>query len=170
MIKNLIRKILREEIEFKDLPKGKWSLDVLNYYKSKLPNMPDYVIMDLFQEKYGKENELNLPLNVNQFKDYKWELLKNFPISLEIFDSFSKKRIIDRMGIGGNVSWVPNDEKRHHFQQQEIKLKGIPTEPIILLDKGDGTYMLFEGWHRTIQLLKQFPKGYVYPQVYVGYK
>jgi len=65
-MKNLIRKILREELELKDFPRGKWSLDRLNYYKSKLPNMPDYIIMDLFQEKYGKENELNLPLNVNQ--------------------------------------------------------------------------------------------------------
>ena len=169
-MKNLIRKILREELELKDFPRGKWSLDKLNYYKSKLPNMPDYIIMDLFQEKYGKENELNLPLNVNQFKDYRWKLVKNFNVDLDIFEKESKERIIKRMGTKVNLLGIPKDEKRHQFQQQQIKSKGVPTEPIILLDMNDGTYALLEGWHRTIQLLKQFPEGYTYPQVYVGYK
>jgi hypothetical protein len=30
-MRNLIKKILREELELKDFPKGKWSLDKLNY-------------------------------------------------------------------------------------------------------------------------------------------
>lgn len=167
-MKNLIRKILKEEIELKDYPKGKWSLDSLNFYRRKLPNMPDYVIMDMFSEKYGKNEEIWLDTNVNLYKDYKWKLVKNFPISLDIFDDQSKGMLIKRIG-GKIIDFVTKDKERHQHQKQQIQQKGIPTEPIILVKEGD-KYALFEGWHRTIQLLKLHPEGYLYPQVYIGYK
>jgi hypothetical protein len=167
-MRNLIRQILREEIELKDFPKGKWSLDLLNYYRSRLPNMPDYVIMDMFSEKHGKYEEKWLQTNVDLYKDHKWKLVKDFPISLDIFDEHSKDMLIKRIG-NKIINFVPKDKERHEFQQQQIKTKGIPTEPIILVKEGD-KYALWEGWHRTIQLLKQFPEGYKYPQVYIGYK
>jgi hypothetical protein len=53
-------------------------------------------------------------------------------------------------------------------KQKELIIKnGLPTEPIIILDL-NGTYELIEGWHRTIQLFSLFPKGFEYPNVYVG--
>jgi hypothetical protein len=50
---------------------------------------------------------------------------------------------------------------------KELIAKEIPKEPIILIKNGN-KYELLEGWHRTIQLFEKYPKGFVYPQVYIG--
>jgi hypothetical protein len=173
-MKHLIKRILKEvvdDLELKDYPKSKtgWKLDQLNWFRESLPNMPNYIIMDLFAKKnekpYNREEMLNI---VKQFGKYKWVLKKNFPISLDIFTDETIKYIKEREGGSKNPMSVPNDVKRHQFQKEKIK-SGMPTEPIILLKVND-KYALFEGWHRTIQLLNKYPDGYLYPQVYIGYE
>jgi hypothetical protein len=48
-----------------------------------------------------------------------------------------------------------------------IQQKGVSEEPIIVAKLSNG-YDLIEGWHRTIQHLKEFPQGYTAP-AWVGY-
>jgi hypothetical protein len=137
-MKHLIKRILKEvvdDLELKDYPKSKtgWKLDQLNWFRESLPNMPNYVIMDLFAKKnekpYDKEEMLNI---VKQFGKYKWVLKKNFPMSLDIFTDETIKYIKEREGGSKNPMSVPNDVKRHQFQKEKIK-SSMPTEPIILL-------------------------------------
>ena len=173
-MKHLIRKILKEvvdDLEFKDYPRLKqgWKLDQLNWFRETFPNMPNYIIMDIFAKKNERPYTYEeMKILVKEWGDYKWKLKKDFPISYNIFFEPTIKIMKQREGGLKNPLNVPNDLKRHQYQAKKIQ-GNIPTEPIILLKRGE-KYELLEGWHRTIQLLNKYPEGYIYPQVYIGYK
>jgi hypothetical protein len=138
----------------------------MNYLKEKLPNTPEYVVNDWFYKNNKNETQENIDELINKYKDVKWELKKNFPMSLNILSDETQKRLKEREG-GKKAAWLDNDEERHQTQKELILKKGLPTEPIIMLDL-NGKYELVEGWHRTIQLFSLFPEGFKYPNVYVG--
>ena len=164
-IKESIRKILRENNqELMEIRKP-----LLNYLKTKLTNTPDYIIQDLFYKNLKGGSQEDIDNFVNEFKNVKWELKTNFPISYDIFDDRTVKKLREREGGSKNPDQVPNDEERHQKQKELILKKGLPKEPIILIKTGN-KYELVEGWHRTIQLLTIFPEGYKYPNVYIGTK
>ena len=173
-MKHLIRKILKEvvdDLEFKDYPRTKqgWKLDQLNWFRETFPNMPNYIIMDIFAKKNERPYTYEeMKILVKEYGDYKWKLKKDFPISLDIFGASTIQYMKQREGGLKNPFNVPNDLKRHQYQAKKIQ-GNMPTEHIILLKKGE-KYELVEGWHRTIQLLNRYPEGYIYPQVYIGYK
>jgi hypothetical protein len=75
--------------------------------------------------------------------------------------------IQSREGGSSNPYQVPKDAERHSLQQKMIQQKGVSEEPIIVAKLSNG-YDLIEGWHRTIQHLKEFPQGYTAP-AWVGY-
>ena len=88
---------------------------------------------------------------------------------MDMFDKVTRERLEKRLGGDIGNHQAPDDELRHERQKQLMQTKGI-TEPIILFISADepDKYSLGEGWHRVIQLFKMNPKGFAYPNVYVG--
>lgn len=160
-----LRKIIREEL-YKLMEVRK---PLMDYLKSKLPNTPEYVIQDFFYKNLKNAKQEEIDELISEYSDVKWELKTNFSINYKIFDSDTIKRLKEREGGSKNPYQVPNDKKRHNTQKELIIKRGLPKEPILLF-KVNGKYELIEGWHRTIQLLNMFPKGYKYPNVYIGIK
>ena len=140
---------------------------LMRFLKTNLPNVPDYVLKDFFYQMLKDASKKEMHEALENYSHYKWVLKKDFPISLDIFDESTIKRLKERKGGSENPYQVPRDEERHEKQKELIAQKGLPTEPIILIQDGD-KFELVEGWHRTIQLLNLFPKGYKYPNVYIG--
>lgn len=138
----------------------------LKYLKEKLPLVPEYVLFDLFYRNIKNSKPEEIEEFIESYKDYKWELKKNFPINYEIFDTATIQKFKERKGGTENPYGVPNDKQRHD-KQKELITTTIPKEPIILIKNG-AKYTLAEGWHRTIQLFEKYPKGFTYPQVYIG--
>lgn len=138
----------------------------LQQAKKAFPKMPDYVVQDLVYAAMKEDpSVLNDEGWVRDFKDLNW---KNdvLNITLDIFDERSQKQLQSRMG-GEKPKFVKNDAKRHETQQQMVK-SNPSSEPIIVLETPGG-YELVEGWHRTIQSLLNWPKGY--KQIaWIGYK
>ena len=138
----------------------------LKYLKEKLPLVPEYVLFDLFYRNIKNSKPEEIEEFIESYKDYKWELKTNFSIKYEIFDTTTIQKFKERKGGTENPYGVPNDKKRHD-KQKELITTTIPKEPIILIKNG-AKYTLAEGWHRTIQLFEKYPKGFTYPQVYIG--
>ena len=139
------------------------------YIKNKLPNMPEYVLKDWIYRKvdnYKDYESFNKWLD-KWIVDLKWEYKTNFPITMDIFTDNTQNQLQKRIG-GEIVKTVDKDTERHQTQQNLLQTKGISTEPIILFKTKDGKYDLGEGWHRTIQTFKKYPKGYIQPKVYIG--
>jgi hypothetical protein len=160
-----IKKLIREELE-KILETRN---PLLNYLKDKLPNTPDYIIKDFFYSNLKNATKEEVFETIKEYSNIKWELKTNFPINYNIFNNDTIKRLKERDGGSKNPYEVPNDINRHNTQKELILKDGLPKEPIILFKDGS-KYELVEGWHRTIQLLTMFPKGYKYPNVYIGTK
>ena len=142
---------------------------LMNYLKTKLPNAPSYIIKDFFYGNLKDANQKDIDDIIREYSNIKWELKKDFHISYDIFDDETIRRLKEREGGSKNPYEVPKDTERHNTQKELILKRGLPKEPIILIKGSDGKYELLEGWHRTIQLLNMFPKGYKYPNVYVGW-
>lgn len=138
----------------------------LRFLQEKFPSVPEYVIKDLFYKlKTSPKNETLKFLEL--FSNYDWELIKDMDISFDIFKPEHQDLL--RRRISGEVkNYVPNDLERHEVQRKKLESGGL-SEPIILSKYPDQDfYWLDEGWHRTIQMFKKFPEGFVYPNVYVG--
>ena len=151
---------------------------MFNYLKEKLPwdgdteeGTPEYVVYDWFYKNNKNETQENIKEVINKYSGATWELKENFPISLNILSDITINRLEERWG-GIEKKGLVGDLERHQTQSDLIKIDGnkviTPTEPIILLELLNGTYELVEGWHRTIQIFKLLPKGFEYPNVYVG--
>ena len=142
----------------------------MNYWKEKLPNTPEYVVNDWFYKNNKNETQENIDELINKYKDVEWTLKKNFPMSLNILSDETIKRLKERWG-GEKKKDLDGDEERHQIQSGLVKIDGnkviTPTEPIIILDL-NGKYELVEGWHRTIQIFNLLPKGFEYPNVWIG--
>ena len=159
-----IEKIINEE--FEDLLEIRQPL--VNYLKQELPNTPEHVIKDMIYPSVKDANDDDMKSWINDMKDVTWKKYQNFKITKDIFDDKTIEQLNKRLG-GENPNQVPRDDERHKTQKKLILKQGMPKEPIILF-YNNGKYELWEGWHRTIQLLQLFPQGYIYPNVYVGYK
>ena len=138
----------------------------IKYLQKQFLNTPEYVVHDWFYKNNKNETQEEIDNVIEKYKDIKWELKKNFTISINILSQETKKRLKEREG-GKKIYWLDNDEKRHQTQKELIIKNGFPTEPIIMLDQ-NGLYELVEGWHRIIQLFSLYPQGFKYVNVYVG--
>ena len=136
------------------------------------PNVPEYVIKDLFYPSF-KDNPQSIYNDNNDWYDvlqeWEWELHKDVRITMDMFDEHSKNRFRERLESEEDIH-VPNDKKRHAKQRELILQRGIPQEPIIIGHSEDepGKYGMWEGWHRLTQLFKIYPEGFIYPNVYIG--
>jgi GNAT superfamily N-acetyltransferase len=143
------------------------------WVQSKFPRTqwPEYVQRDfLYQQAKGIRNQAELDdflkRNRNDFGKVQWRLEK-LPITMDIFTPKTQRMILSREGGSSNPFQVPRDAERHAQQLKIIQHKGVSEEPIIVAKLSNG-YDLIEGWHRTIQHLKEFPQGYTAP-AWVGY-
>jgi hypothetical protein len=143
------------------------------WVQSKFPRTqwPEYVQRDfLYQQAKGIRNQAELDdflkRNRNDFGKVQWRLEK-LPITMDIFTPKTQRMILSREGGSSNPFQVPRDAERHAQQLKIIQQKGVSEEPIIVAKLSNG-YDLIEGWHRTIQHLKEFPQGYTAP-AWVGY-
>ena len=143
------------------------------WVQSKFPRTqwPEYVQRDfLYAKAKGNKNQKDLEDFLDEiqrdFGNCKWKLT-NIPITLDIFTPKTQRMIQSREGGSSNPFQVPKDAERHAQQSQMIQQKGVSAEPIIVAKLSNG-YDLIEGWHRTIQHLKEFPQGYTAP-AWVGY-
>lgn len=142
---------------------------LLDYLKQQLPNTPEYVIKDMIYRSIKTAHDSGDVDQeyIDQFKNIKWELKTNFPITMDIFTDRTKKELESR--IGGQIKKdVPNDEERLQLQRDKLKSQGISKEPIILFKAKNGKYDLAEGKHRTIEAFKMYPEGFTQPNVYIG--
>ena len=144
---------------------------MFNYLKEKLLDTPEYVVYDWFYKCNKNETQENIEEVINKYKDLEWTLKENFHMNLNILSEETFKRLKQRWG-GKKVKGLDDDEERHLIQSGLIKIDEnkviTPTEPIILLELLNGKYELVEGWHRTIQIFKLSPKGFEYPNVWIG--
>ena len=143
------------------------------WVQSKFPRTqwPEYVQRDfLYAKVKGNKNQKDLEDFLDEiqrdFGRVRWQLEK-LPITLDIFTPKTQQMILSREGGSSNPYQVPKDAERHSLQQKMIQQKGVSEEPIIVAKLSNG-YDLIEGWHRTIQHLKEFPQGYTAP-AWVGY-
>lgn len=138
----------------------------LRYLKTRFPEVPDYVIKDLFYKlKTADKNETLKFLEL--FSSYDWSLVKDMDITFDTFKPEHQYLLKKRMS-GEIRDYVPKDAERHEIQKNKLETVGL-SEPIILTKYPDQNfYWLDEGWHRTIQMFNKFPEGFVYPNVYVG--
>lgn len=164
MKKSELKQLIKEEI-LNEIRKS-----FMNYLKEKLPNTPEYVVQDWFYKSNKGSTQKDIDELINKYKDVKWELKKNFKINYKMFNNETQKRLKEREG-GKEKKGLEGDLERHQTQAYLIKTDGnkvtTPTEPIIILDL-NGKYELVEGWHRTIQIFKLLPKGFEYPNVWIG--
>jgi len=146
------------------------------------PDIPAYILMDVFyktMKDYADEwftpgTDAN-DYYENVLKKYNWELKKNYPITMDMFDQHTKDTLKERLqnikkGVG--AEYVPKDSERHQKQKELIQVRGLSTEPIVITESPDepGKYGLWEGWHRTIQAFIKYPQGFIYPNVYIATK
>ncbi len=145
---------------------------VWNWYKEQLPDWPDYVIKDLIytplkNHKDMADKKKHIDILKQRWEGIIWKL-EEIPITIDVFEEFTKRQLINRAGGKLNPYGIPNDSERHTTQMNLIKSRGISKEPIIVIKSRRLGYELIEGWHRTIQNLQAFPEGYN-GNAWVGY-
>ena len=141
-----------------------------NYLRKQFPDWPEYVVRELVYNILKRSDDLDYEEHIQfikkEFENITWQL-ERIRITLGIFDEYTQAAIRSAIRGETSLSTVPNDDERHNTQQRLIQLQGVSKEPIIAKDTPDGL-LLYEGYHRTIQNLKAYPKGYVGP-IYIGY-
>lgn len=129
----------------------------LQWFKDQYPNIPDYVVQDFMYKGY-KNNPKAMDIEYGMYlNDLKWTK-GVYNVTLDFFGKETQKFLKPRLK-GAILKFVPNDAERHEKQKELLKLRGPSTEPVIMT-KIDGEYELEEGFHRVIQSLLLWPKGY----------
>lgn len=144
---------------------------LLGLAKQTFPTWPDYVVTDWIYKNFKTNMAANqadeqaamdwITATKQRYGQLQWTLEK-LKITLDIFDPETQQRIKSRAGGVSNPQNIPKDDIRHAQQQQMIQTQGISKEPIIVYQSPQG-YELIEGYHRTIQNIKEFPEGYEGP-------
>ena len=144
---------------------------MFQWFKQQLPTWPYYVIKDMFFRRAktkGDFEEIKKWIEGIRgiYPNIKWKLEK-IGLTFNEFSRETQDAIKKREGGKSNPNQVPKDAERHQVQSKLISDRGVSKEPIIVIKKSDG-YDLWEGWHRTIQNINQFPNGYKC-NAWVGY-
>lgn len=144
---------------------------LFHYVRNIVPKWPKYVVKELLYNSFSKEYDesdikgeiFNLLKVMDISPDTEWKLSK-VHFTMDMWEPETKERLVGRLDdsdFGQNMG-IPKDKERHATQAKLLKQTGISAEPIIMLSTNRG-YELFEGWHRTIQHFKKYPKGYSAP-------
>ena len=157
---------------------------MMQYMQSLVPKWPPYVVSDLLYKGFSpsQKRSTNNPRELAVFlqemaqsygyatpQQMQWKL-QELTITKDIFDDETLRRMQER-GMGqSNPYGVPDDAQRHQGaaarmqQNPNVRVRGYSGasggEPILLVRWRSGKHELLEGWHRTIQMLLNFPEGY----------
>lgn len=167
MIKNIIKKILKEGIpiykEYEPSTNKKMYDRLRKYYSST----PEYVLKDIFfnnvavnaMEDINKNYYGDPILFLARFDGGYWDRFLKGPWKLEIlninpedFDDKTVNGFIERDFGNVDAYLVPNDEERMETQKRMATSNGM-NEPIIVERNRIGKYELIEGWHRAMSIL-----------------
>jgi hypothetical protein len=161
-----LEKLVNEELEISEIRNSflnhvvnkteeltgqKWPIYVLKDWLYR--NTKDFRTDKETENSYKKLVTTYVKNWINVYGTGHWEL-NEINITTDVFEPSTKKDIMSRMGNNDRQD-IPNDLKRHQTQQTLIKSLGISKEPVIVVKTSNG-YDLIEGWHRTIQSLKEF--------------
>lgn len=124
--------------------------------KQSFPFMPNYVLKDLVYKNI-KDDMQSIDHYIQEYSDIRWRQA-TLVVTMDIFEPETQQQIRAREGGNSNPNQIKNDAQRHATQNSLIS-NGPSNEPIIV-EQTDSGYELLEGWHRTIQSLKKWPKGY----------
>ena len=138
----------------------------LAYLKRLAPNWPEYVLKDFVYNNY--KNYMDEAEDVmtkwaenigyDTIQDVVWKF-ETLSLTLDSFDKDTvdhmKKREFGKL----NPFQVSRDAERQAGAKNRLQA-GPSKEPIILVKQPSGKYELIEGFHRTMQSLLLWPKGY----------
>ena len=112
---------------------------------AKYPNIPAYVMHDIFTGQDEKFFQL--------FNRLVWKL-QVVEVNPSDFSDSTRERFSLRDFGTKNPDQVPDDEERMKIQHK-LASEDVPgrNEPVILIQPVDG-YELWEGWHRTMSILR----------------
>lgn len=134
---------------------------VYELFKKQYPNVPEYVIMDFLNDKdYSSFSKYEILKGLSEIPKY---VIKNYDLKILYvnpmdFTDSTVEWFINR-DFGDTVELaVPDDEERTKRQRDMARADGR-NEPIVVLQHPDGKYELFEGWHRTMSILKLGDNG-----------
>lgn len=124
---------------------------VYNQMVKKYTNLPRYVLHDLYtgydDKFFGQLNRLS----------WTKKIIEVNPAS---FEEDTLRRFKEREFGAQNPYQIPRDEERMQIQSQIAAQKTTgDNEPIIVVEQVDGTFFLWEGWHRTMTILKLGDNG-----------
>jgi hypothetical protein len=132
VLKELIREVVRDELA------------------KKYSNIPSYVFTDLYR---GSDEKFFAQLNRLTWK------LQVLEVNPSDFAPETQVRFNERKFGAMNPHGVPDDEQRMQFQARLAKnTQPGHNEPVIVIKAVDG-YRLWEGWHRTMNILKLGDNG-----------
>ena len=140
--------------------------------RKEFPTTPNYILNDFFRNVI-MDNESLKTINTTYYGDpiaflegsMFWNDYLKSPWKLEIinvnpndFDDTTLNAFFDRKFGKVNTYDVPKDNERMETQMSMRRSDGN-NEPVILLQNPDGKYVLMEGWHRTMSILKMGDNG-----------
>jgi hypothetical protein len=141
---------------------------LLRHLTGKCPGVPEYILRDLVARGVkGSDNPADMQELIQMVNRYTWKNMV-LTITLDSFVPEDQQLLKTRMNtLGTDWNSVPHDIARHNTQQ-DLLANGPSGEPIICV-KSQDSLELWEGWHRTIQSLIKWPKGYQ-QNAWVGYE
>jgi len=143
---------------------------LFQYLQSLVPNWPPYVVKDwIYQAHKGKDEFYRRdPNQAAEFLQYvatnsgysdpkqiQWQL-QVLPMRMDLFDKNTRAQLESR--VGGQSHNAYNSDQRHATQANMVA-NAPSQEPVIMAITPSG-YCLIEGWHRTVESLKNWPQGY----------
>ncbi len=139
-------------ISLRDLKKFLISEIDVSVLRQKYSNIPEYVFHDLYR---GRDEKFFVQLN-----NLKWEL-QILHVNPNDFSPETQQKFNSR-GFGDiNIASVFDDQTRTNLQRNLAKSDGS-NEPIVVVKAVDG-YRLWEGWHRTMAILRLGNNGQIPP-------
>ena len=137
------------------------------YVKEKFPRMPEYVAYELIYKNSKQDPNNVTDVWTRYYGSYNWKLVNNFTVTEDIWDNETLDRI--RRNLKPTNTTFAKDQQRFDQQKKMIQQQGISKEPIIVEESREqsGKYTLLEGFHRTVEATRKYPKGYSCP-AYIG--
>jgi hypothetical protein len=145
----------------------------LTYLKKLAPNWPEYVLKDFVYNNYknymdeAEDVMMKWAQNIGyaSIQDVIWKF-ETLNLAIDSFDKDTVANMKKREFGKSNPFQVGRDQERTAGAKERLQKNGPSKEPIIMVKRLDGKFELIEGFHRTMQSLLLWPKGYQQPTYY----
>ena len=136
---------------------------VMDLLRRELPNWPDYVIKDMIYAKLNTPGDLTNKIeHVRELAQEvkSWRLARQMPLTFDMPDPETQRRMKLRKFGDVNPFKVPNDRERLEHAIELVKAKGMENLPPVIFKQTPGGLDLWEGWHRTMAAFRLNPNGF----------